>query len=71
MEQSLLHQLSPEDDDPRFGMLELLREYALEQLQANAALTQTRCHHALFLLDLVSRADPELWGRSKKAGCVA
>jgi non-specific serine/threonine protein kinase len=62
MEQSLLHQLSPEDDDPRFGMLELLREYALEQLQANAALTQTCCHHALFLLDLVSRADPGLWG---------
>jgi predicted ATPase len=62
MEQSLLHRLAPDGDEPRFGMLELMREYALEQLQAHDSISPIRCRHALFLLELVNQAEPRLWG---------
>lgn len=62
MEKSLLHQLDPDGDEPRFGMLELMREYALEQLQAHDSIGEIRCRHARFLLDLVNQAEPRLWG---------
>lgn len=62
IDQSLLYQLDLEGDESRFGMLELIREYALEQLQSHAALSQIRRTHALFFLDLVNWAEPRLWG---------
>src|ERR1051326_4506797 len=46
-------------DDGRYGLLETLREYASDKLQARGAeLSATRDRHAAFYSDLVQRFDP-------------
>ncbi len=49
-------------DEPRVGMLETIREYALEQLEAEGEARELRRRHALYYLDLAERAEPELTG---------
>jgi tetratricopeptide (TPR) repeat protein len=53
---------SPTDIDLRFGMLEMVREFALEQLEQSGIEDDIRARHARFFADLVERADPELRG---------
>jgi predicted ATPase/DNA-binding CsgD family transcriptional regulator len=48
--------------EPRFGMLELVREYGLEQLEALGELDAARRAHAEWAADLVERLLPELQG---------
>jgi non-specific serine/threonine protein kinase len=58
--QSLLHRVSAEDDCPRFGMLEIVREFGLERL-AEAGETETaRKRHAVFFLELAGDRSPEI-----------
>ena len=59
-EQSLLRQDAGPGDEPRFVMLETIREYGLGQLEANGEAEAVRQRHAAFYLDLVERAEPEL-----------
>ncbi len=47
---------------PRFGMLETIREYGLEQLAASGEETAIRDAHAAWCVDLAERAEPELMG---------
>jgi non-specific serine/threonine protein kinase len=47
--------------EPRFTMLETVREFALDQLQATGEEAAARAAHAAFMLDLIERAQPELW----------
>ncbi|GIW05950.1 MAG: hypothetical protein KatS3mg060_0755 [Dehalococcoidia bacterium] len=49
----------------RFGMLETIREYALEQLRAEGALGELRSRHAGIVLDLVRQAAPHLTDRDR------
>jgi predicted ATPase/DNA-binding SARP family transcriptional activator len=49
-------------DEPRFGMLETIREYALERLAQLADVDEIRERHARFHLALAERAEPELRG---------
>ncbi len=53
-----------EDDggEPRFGMLETIREYALEQLAAHGETEVTRREHATSYLRLAQAAEPKLFG---------
>jgi predicted ATPase/DNA-binding CsgD family transcriptional regulator len=51
-------------DDPRFAMLETIREYALERLVAGGEADSARGRHAAYYLALVERAEPELLGPS-------
>ncbi|GAB4216053.1 MAG: hypothetical protein OHK0022_56710 [Roseiflexaceae bacterium] len=48
--------------DPRFSMLETIREYALERLGTGEAAESARRRHAAYYLALVERAERELLG---------
>jgi predicted ATPase len=45
---------------PRYAMLETIREFALEQLDASGERDETRRRHAEYLRDLAERAEPLL-----------
>jgi len=61
VDQSLLQQIEELGDEPRFTMLETIREYALERLEASGAATVRR-RHAEYYLALAERAEPQRWG---------
>jgi predicted ATPase/DNA-binding SARP family transcriptional activator len=48
--------------EPRFGMLETIREYALERLAESGNLEAVRRQHASFYLPLAEEAEPALRG---------
>jgi predicted ATPase/transcriptional regulator with XRE-family HTH domain len=48
--------------EPRFALLETIREYALEQLEASGEAEGIRRAHAAYFLSLAERAEPELTG---------
>ncbi len=50
-DKSLLQQSEPPDDEVRLGMLETIREYALERLASSGEETATRRAHAAFSAD--------------------
>ncbi len=62
LDKSLLRRLDQPDDEPRFAMLETVREYALERLAEFGELADIRRRHATFFLQLAEAAEPELWG---------
>jgi predicted ATPase/class 3 adenylate cyclase len=62
LEQSLLRQEVGPEGELRFSMLETIREYGLEQLEAAGESAEVRHRHAAFYLRLVERAEPELLG---------
>jgi predicted ATPase/DNA-binding CsgD family transcriptional regulator len=49
--QSLLHQIEAVGAEPRYVMLETIREYAREQLDASGEAEETRRRHAIFYLE--------------------
>jgi predicted ATPase len=49
-----------DETTPRYGMLETIREFALEQLEATGEAGETRRRHAGIFLDLAERAEPLL-----------
>ena len=62
VDKNLLHQHEQEDREPRFTMLETIREYALEQLEASGEAGLLRSRHLEFFLALAEQAAPELTG---------
>jgi predicted ATPase/DNA-binding SARP family transcriptional activator len=62
MEQSLLWQQAPGEDkstgEPRFGMLETIREFGRERLAASGEEDLIRRQHALFFLSLAEQQNP-------------
>ncbi|HVF10378.1 MAG TPA: tetratricopeptide repeat protein [Abditibacteriaceae bacterium] len=61
MDKSLLWQQETEDE-PRFFMLETIREFGLENLQKSGEEAALRQHHARFFLALAEAAYPKLLG---------
>jgi predicted ATPase len=55
----LLRMEEQEDGEPRFGMLETIREYGLEQLEASGEAGALRQRHAAYYLALAEGAEPE------------
>lgn len=49
-----------ENGDPRFGMLETIREYGIERLRESGQEERARRSHAAFFLSLAEAAEPEL-----------
>jgi predicted ATPase/class 3 adenylate cyclase len=59
-EHSLLRPVAGTDGEPRFTMLETIREYGLERLQQSGEAEATRRAHTEFFLALVEEAEPKL-----------
>jgi predicted ATPase/transcriptional regulator with XRE-family HTH domain len=66
LDQSLLRQQIGLDGEPRFWMLETIRDYALERLEASGETEELQRRHAQYYLALAERADPELRGARQK-----
>jgi predicted ATPase/DNA-binding XRE family transcriptional regulator len=63
VEQSLvLAQLGEDSGEVRYGMLEPVRQYALERLELSDEAEEARQRHAEYYLELAQQAEPELWG---------
>ncbi len=60
VDKSLLRQVEGADGEPRFVMLETIREYGLEQLAASGEAPTLRRRHADFFLALAEAAEPKL-----------
>lgn len=60
LDKSLLRQIDDAYGEPRFIMLELLREFGLEQLAASGEQKQIRRWHAQFFLLLAEQAESKL-----------
>jgi predicted ATPase len=60
VEQSLLRQVPGFGDEPRYQMLETVREYGLERLDVSSEGQASRSRHATFYLALLQRADPDV-----------
>jgi predicted ATPase/DNA-binding XRE family transcriptional regulator len=65
LDQSLLWQQADVDGEPRFGMLETIREYALEQLEARGEVAAVQRRQLQWCLSLAERAEWELWGAQR------
>ena len=59
---SMIRQYPPEGTEPRFGMLETLREYALERLTASSDAEDTLRRHAEYYLQLAEAGDEHMRG---------
>lgn len=64
---SLLRRVERVEDEPRFAMLETIREYGREQLAESGEDGLTRDAHAAWCLALAERAEPELRGPNQAA----
>jgi serine/threonine-protein kinase PknK len=62
VDKSLLRQREQADGEARFRMLEVVREFALEQLEARGEAQAARLAHANYFLQLAEEAEPELQG---------
>ena len=62
LDNSLLHQVEQAGEEPRFVMLETMREYDLECLEASGETVRSRDAHAGYYLALAEEAEPQLVG---------
>ncbi|HEY3231392.1 MAG TPA: helix-turn-helix domain-containing protein, partial [Roseiflexaceae bacterium] len=62
LDHSMLRQEEDLGGQPRFGMLETIREYALERLVESGDADPFRQQHAAYYLALAEQAEPELRG---------
>ena len=60
VDKSLLSQREQADGEPRFRMLEVVREFALEELEASGEANEIKRRHAEFYAQLSEIAEPEL-----------
>ena len=67
VEHSLVRRETMPDGEPRLRMLETIREFALEQLEASGEAEDTRQCHALAYVALAEAAEPELFGGRRMA----
>jgi len=66
VDKSLLKQVEDSGSEPRFVMLEMIREYALEQLAASGEEAALRVRHAAYYLSFAERAEAKHHGPDSK-----
>lgn len=62
LDKNLIERMHRQEGEPRFRMLVVVREFALEQLERGDEGVDVRKRHAAFFADLAVRAEPELVG---------
>jgi predicted ATPase len=62
---SLLQQREGRGSEPRFGMLETIREYGLERLEESRELAEARRRHAYYFLAMATEAGSKLKGHEQ------
>ena len=62
VEQSLVRQMPSPAEEPRYQMLETVREFGLERLVSSGTADDARRRHAEWYLDLAEQAEPQLLG---------
>ena len=67
LDNSLLRQEQEAEGEPRFVMLETIREYARERLENSRDAEATRRAHAEYFLAVAEEAEPMLWGADDAA----
>jgi len=67
-DKSLVFRLAPSADEPRYGMLETIRDYIIERLAEHGEEAAARRAHADYFLGLAEHAAPELEGPEQAAG---
>jgi DNA-binding CsgD family transcriptional regulator/tetratricopeptide (TPR) repeat protein len=67
VDRSLLRQEEQPDGEPRYLMLETVREYALEQLDLSGEAAAVRDRHATLFASVAQEADAKLRGREQVA----
>jgi predicted ATPase/transcriptional regulator with XRE-family HTH domain len=67
VDQSLIHRLDQPDGDPRFTMLETIREYGWERLTKSGESPAVREAHADYFLALAEQGETELTGPQQVA----
>jgi predicted ATPase len=60
VDKSLVRQRETEDGEPRFSMLEVVREYALEVLEASGEAGEARLEFARYFKRMAEEAEPEI-----------
>ncbi len=66
-DKSLLRQIEETEGEPRFWMLQTLREFGLEVLAASGEIEATRQAHAVYYLRLAEEAEPQLKSAQQSA----
>lgn len=66
IDKSLIQQQETSAGESQFTMLEMIHEYAQEQLEASGAGDTLRSRHAAAMLELAERAEPELRRSNQK-----
>jgi non-specific serine/threonine protein kinase len=67
VDNGLVRQYEAVDGEPRFGMLETIREYALERLETTGELADARNRHLSRYVSLAETTEPELTRAGQKA----
>ncbi len=66
LDHNLLRQEQAPDGEPRFGMLETIREFGLDQLEGCGELATMRRRHADYFLALCEAVEPEMRGPNRR-----
>jgi predicted ATPase/DNA-binding winged helix-turn-helix (wHTH) protein len=66
VDQSLVQRIEDVNGEPRFTMLETVREYALERLDSSGELSDVRQRHAEHFTELAEEAEPQLTSAQRK-----
>ena len=69
IDKSLVQQAEGADAEPRYTMLETIREYALDRLEASGQAEALQRRHAAFFLALAETAEPQLM-RGQRQACL-
>jgi DNA-binding CsgD family transcriptional regulator len=67
VDQSLVRRIEQAESEPRFGMLETIREFALEQLVASGEAADLRSRHLAYYLEMAEQADRVPFSPTKEA----
>jgi non-specific serine/threonine protein kinase len=67
VDESLVRQRETDAGEPRFSMLEIVREYALERLSGSGDAEETRRRHLEHFVSLAEEAEPKLADRDQIA----